>query len=149
MLLRKKINAFTLSELIVVMILSSIVITMAVLIFTIVQKELLAIQQNYEHSNELKTLEQALWIDMQRGAAFYNAKNKHLSFISPVDTVSYIMNSEAIIRNQDTLFVALQEFKLLLNLKETQTTPDALFLKVGSKDLFIYKEQDAFFYMQK
>jgi len=53
----KKIKSFTIAEMLVVMVLTAIVISIAMLVLNLVQSELIGIQQNFKNNTELRTLE--------------------------------------------------------------------------------------------
>ena len=58
-----KIKAFTLSEMVVVTILTSIIVGIAFSVLSLVQRHMYSIKQNFNNNTELSKLEQALWID--------------------------------------------------------------------------------------
>ena len=84
----KKIMAFTLSEMIVVLILTSIVIGLAFSVLNLVQKQMSAIQDNYNKSLELNKLETALWLDFNRYSDIrFNELDNELSAILNVSSI--------------------------------------------------------------
>jgi len=69
-----KIQAFTLSEIIVVLILTTIIVGLAFSVLTLVQKHMRSIQSNFYNTTELKKLETSLWLDFNRYSLFIFAK---------------------------------------------------------------------------
>jgi len=153
MLRSKKIESFTIIEMLVVMILTSIVISIAILVLNLIQKELLGIQLNYKNNTEIRTLEQALWNDFNKDAVFFDVKNKQLVFTTPLDTVLYKFNENFVVRNKDTLKVKIVKFFFYLDLEKSTVQVDALGLKLAkefqNKQLFIYKIKASSYYMNK
>jgi len=149
----KKIRAFTLSEMIIVLILTSIVVGLAFSVLTLVQKHMYSIQQNYSKTTELNKLETSLWLDFNRYSKVdYNDFEGELKFSSLIDSVSYTFYNERIIKETDTFNIGLQSKLFFFDgEKETNGKTDAIKL-VTSKDfqnqvLFIYKKNDASNYM--
>lgn len=151
MLVNKKIKGFTLSEMLVVMVLTIIIISMAILVLNLVQNQLKGIQQNFSNTTELRTLKQSLWRDCNKGDVFYDDVNDQLICTSPIETVLYKFKEGFIIRNNDTLNIEIAEKKFFLDAKESKGIIDAVELKFSKKfqyrELFIYKTKAASFYM--
>ncbi|NRR91366.1 hypothetical protein HSX10_07300 [Winogradskyella undariae] len=138
---------------IIVLILTSIVVGLAFSVLSLVQRHMLAIQQNYNKTTELNRLETALWLDFNRYTKVrYSGFENELRFSSPIDSVSYKFYDENIIKETDTFNIRLQNKMFFLD-GETAIDGkmDAIKL-VTSKNaqtqvLFIYKENDASNYM--
>ena len=152
-MLKSELKSFTISEMLVVMIVTTIVISMAILILNLVQSELKGIQLNFKNNTERRTLEQILWNDFNKSEILFNAGNNQIDCISPLDTVSYKFLNRYILRNNDTIKVLNKEKKLFLDMNESLTTIDALELKFSkefqNKQLFIYKEKASSYYMNQ
>lgn len=153
MLKNKKIRSFTIAEMLVVMILTVIVISIAILVLNLVQKEIKGIQLNYKNSSEVKILEQALWNDFNKGTVVTGAKTNQLLCITPLDTVFYKFNTNYVVRNNDTIKVKLIENEYYLDTEKSITDVDAIGLKFSkefqNKQLFIYKIKTSSYYMNK
>lgn len=148
-----KIQAFTLSEMIVVVLLTIIVAGLAFSVLQLVQKHMYAIKSNFDNSTSITLLEQSLWIDAHRANTIqYNAIDEQLLFISELDTVMYGFKEDYIIKEIDTFKVQLADKIFFFKGKETTNkTIDALKL-VTEKEfqnsiLFISKQNDAMIYM--
>ena len=152
MLKIKKLRAYTLAEMIVVVILTSIVVGLAFTILNLVQKQMLGAQKNYGLHSELSLLKQSLWIDMHRyPQAKYNNTNQTLTFLSEVDSVSYNFQDQNIIKDIDTFNLNLNSKSFFYKGKEVNSgTIDAIkltLLKDKESLFFIYKQNDATAYM--
>lgn len=149
----KKIKSFTIAEMLVVMILTTIVISIAILVLNLVQTELRGIQQNFKNNTELRTLEQTLWLDFNKNEILVDTKSNQFMCISPLDTVIYKFTENYVLRNNDTLKVVIEEHKLFLDMKPSLTNADAIELKLSkefqNKQLFIFKTKAASYYMNK
>lgn len=149
----KKIKAFTLSEMIIVLILTTIVVGLAFSVLSLVQKHMYSIQQNFNKNTELNQLEIALHLDFNRySKVSYDELENEMKFSSPIDSISYQFYDDRVIKELDTFNIEIQN-KLLFfdgeNIANGKT--DAIKL-VTSKDfqnqvLFIYKKNDASNYM--
>lgn len=143
-----KIKSFTLSELLVVMIITAIVVGMAFSVLRLVQKQISSIQKNYEKSSKLSLFEQKIWQDFNEyNEINYNEREMSLVFQSEADTVKYAFSDEYIIREKDTVKVQLRIEKLLFQgkiIKEGNV--DAITIS-GEKELpeyklFVFKQND-------
>ena len=150
---KHKIQAFTLSEMIVVIIITSIVVGMAFSVLTLVQRHMSSIQNNFNKSTELNKLEQALWIDFNRHTKIiYNGTEDKLIFISEIDTINYTFTKAYIIKDQDTFKLPLQHKSVYFDGHEKPSGfIDAIKLEttktLQNQQLFIYKQNDATPYM--
>lgn len=105
---KNKVKSFTLSELIVVMILTAIVVGMAFMVLRMVQKQSGSIQKNLDKNAGLANFEQQLLIDMNRhGQAFFEADRQTLTLISAMDTVVYRFQPEFILRDKDSIHLKI------------------------------------------
>jgi type II secretory pathway component PulJ len=149
----KKIKAFTLSEIIVVLILTSIVIGLAFSVLGLVQKQMLAIKANYNKNQELQKLETSLWIDFNRYPNIrYDSNEDRLVLKHDLDSVYYVFSKEFIVKAQDTFTIPLETKQFFFDGIRSQTSKvDALKLRTTkayqNKELFIFKKNDATLYM--
>ncbi len=150
--LTKKNKAFTLAEMLVVLVITSIIITIALLVLNLVQSQLRNIQKNYTTNTEIRLLERGLWHDANTHNLFYNNKKGQLICTSVKDTVTYTFTKNFAVRNFDTIHVPITEKTVFLDGKKvTNGIIDAIelhFLKdIKSKKSFIFKTNDALHYM--
>lgn len=148
----KKIKSFTLSELLVVLVISSIVISITFLVLLMVQKQIKNIQTNLITIQEIQDTERMIWKDFNEYNLVYYEKQKGLIFKSELDSLIYKFDDNFIIRKNYKFPIHIVEKKLFLNGKEVQSgTIDAIKIDVipvfGITELFIYKNKDASFYL--
>lgn len=153
MIQNNKIKAFTLSELIVVLILTSIVVGLAFSVLTLVQKHMGSIQQNYNQKTKLNLLESILWTDFNRYSNIaYDSMNNTLELSSELGSTSYQFTKTSIIKDIDTFNIELENKSFFYkgNIIEKGII-DALKLETSktfqNQKLFIYKKNDATAFM--
>lgn len=152
MKLTKKIKAFTLSELLVVLIISSIVISLAFLILSMVQKQVATIQKNVNIKQQIQFIDRMLWKDFNQYSVSYNDKEDKLICTSPIDSLTYKFYDTFVLRNKDTLPIEILNKTLFLDGKEVSSgVIDAIQLETppvfGNTEIFIFKSKDASFYI--
>ncbi len=150
---KHKIQAFTLSEMIIVIIITSIVVGMAFSVLSLVQKHMSSIQNNFNQNSTLNRFEQSLWIDFNRYSKIsYNSMNDELVCASEIDSVTYKFTKEYIIKDVDTFNLLFQNKSVFFNGDKKQNGRiDAIKLEASkalqNQQLFIFKKNDAAQYM--
>lgn len=151
MWLNKKIKSFTITELLVVMILTTIVVAIALLVLTFIQKEINTIQQNYTKTSEIKTLELALWNDFNVSSVYFFKEKNRLICINPIDTIVYHFKKDFVTRNIDTLKLEITELNVFRNAKPSVGLIDGIKLTFSDqfqhREVFVYTSNSAEFYM--
>lgn len=152
MKINKKIQSFTLSEMIVVLILTSIVIGLAFSVLRLVQKNMLIIQDNYNNNLELNKLETSLWLDFNRYSKIdINALENKLTFKNEIDSTTYKFSEKNIITQQDTFTIELESKQFYFDGIISNSQVDAIKLKTAktyqNKTLFVFKKNDATLYL--
>lgn len=145
----KKIQAFTLNEMLVVLLLTTIVIGMGFAVLQLVQQQMGGIDENYGRNTEFNLLRQSLWMDFnQSDGVWYDAKNGQLLFTNELRKVTYHMYEDKIIKDIDTFQVAFKQHRFFFKgdlRKEGEI--DALDFstdkKNGSQRLFAFKTNAA------
>lgn len=150
----KKIKAFTISEILVVLIISAIVVGLTMSVLNLVQQQVRSIQKNESLLTEVRLLEKALRLDFERGDLHYNSHTNQLVARGVTDTTYYHFLKEQIVRNSDSLQVPVAKIKCYLDGLEVKNQAiDALeieWLGYGEpKKIFISKTKDAAFYMNQ
>lgn len=155
MIINKKIQAFTLSEMIVVLILTSIVVGLAFSALSIIQKHMFAIQENYNRNLELNKLKTVLWLDFNRYSKVnYDVLEDELKFKNELDSISYKFTEQNIIREQQDTFSVQLENKLFYfdGVLSKSNQIDAIKLRTNksyqNQELFIFKNNDATEYIE-
>ncbi|MEQ3663786.1 prepilin-type N-terminal cleavage/methylation domain-containing protein [Olleya sp.] len=148
-----KIKAFTLSEMIIVLVLTSIVLGLAFSILNLVQKHMVFIEQNYKNNVVLNTLETSLWLDFNRyNDIKFDLLENELKFFTALDSVSYKFNKDFIVKQQDTFKITLENKELYFVTNQVQEGKvDAIKLvmkkKLQNQQLFVFKSNDASSFM--
>ncbi len=144
-----KIQAFTLSEMVVVLILTSIVVGLAFSVLTLVQKHMAGIQQNFANGTALNKLEQSMWLDFNRYSRIkYDPMEEEITFANDIDSITYRFYDAYITKTADTFHIQLQHKTMYFEGSTIGTgTMDAIKLETGKADqnqtLFIYRDNDA------
>jgi prepilin-type N-terminal cleavage/methylation domain-containing protein len=144
-----KVHGFTLNEMVIVLIISTIVIGMAFSVLSMVQRHMWSIQNNFSLNTELNRLEQALWIDINRyNAIRYNGIENELQFKSAIDSTVYQFKSDYVLKDRDTFHITIEEKIFYFNGTVTNSEKvDAFRLELPKqqqdKSLFIFKRNDA------
>ena len=150
----KKTQAFTLSELLVVLLLTVIVVGLAFAILNLVQKQMNATRDNYNTGSEISKLRQALWKDFRSHPIItFTSDNQHLYFKNELSELTYDFEKDYVIRKQDTFNIQLKETAFYFNDTEVENgTITALELvagkEIGIKSIFVYRENAADIYMK-
>jgi len=151
--MNNKVRAYTLSELIIVLILTSIVVGLSFSVLALVQKQMLSIQENYNKNLELNKLQTALWIDFNRYPTIrYNSIENDLMLKNELDSVFYKFHKDFILKNNDTINVQIETKQFYFDGEISKTNQlDAIKLTTSkdyqNRELFIYKKSDAASYM--
>lgn len=153
--MNSKVKSFTLSELLVAMIITVIVVGLAFTVLNLVTKQITVIQKNYNRSTELAFFKQRIWLDFNaNNEIVFNEVDNQLILKSDLNLVYYNFKEDYILRNSDTLKVNVKIEKLLFQGKEvTKGYIDAIsFLELKETDdshFFVFKDNDATFFMNQ
>jgi len=145
----KKIQAFTLSEMIVVLILTVIVVGLAFSVLSLVQKQMYAIQANFEKTSEINQLETALYIDFHKYPNIsLSPLDNGIKLKSEIDSLSYQFFENKIIRAKDTFSVAIQKKWFFFNGEQAANGKvDAIKLETSketqNQNIFVFKQNAA------
>lgn len=147
-----KIAAFTIAEMLVVLVLSGILIMLAMGVLNLVQKQIQLVEINYSQNNKVRSLERILWQDFNQYSFYYDNKKEQLVGFTPKDTLHYSFNDTFVIRNFDTIPVEIKQKSFFLNAeKVNKGLIDAIELKLSKSYqntiLFCYQKKDARFYL--
>lgn len=152
--LNKKIEAFTISEMIVVLILTSIVVGLAFSILTIVQNHIKAIQKNLDFTIELNKLEQSLNIDFNRYSTIqYDEPNQALILSNEMFSKSYFFKENYIVKDLDTFHIELGKKQFFFDgVEVVNDYIDAAKLTTSktsqNQTIFVFMQNDATLYME-
>lgn len=146
-----KIKAFTLSEMMVAIVITLLVVGMAFSVLGLIKNHMNSISYNLDQSSQLDRLEQVLWIDFNRYESV-RFNNGRLTFKNEMDSLYYELNEKKIIRNIDTFNIQVKEVETLWEGKKVNFGfINAIKLitdkESQNKTVFIYKNNDAAAYM--
>lgn len=145
----KKIKAFTLSEMIVVLIITVIVVGLAFSVLSLVQKQMYAIQANFEKTSEINQLETALYIDFHKYSDIkLSSRDNELKLKSEIDSLSYQFFENKIIRAKDTFSVTIHKKWFFFNGEQiVNGKVDAIKLETSketqNQNIFVFKQNAA------
>ncbi len=151
---RTKIAAFTLNEMLVVIILSGIVVGMAFSVLNLVQRHMYAIQDNFNQQTEVAKLKQSLWIDFNNNNKIrYYKKSSEIVLSSELDSVTYTISNTKVIKEQDTFKVDIKNWEFFFDGQLTEKSQiDAVKITLSKafqeQQLFIYTHNDAIQYVK-
>ena len=143
-----KIQAFTLTEMMVVIVISAIVAGLAFTILDVVQKNMRSIESNYEHQSEIQALEVALTVDFTKyPEAYWDARTETLLLSSPINTQEYRFQKDSITTPWSSFVLKTKNTELFFEGKRvTNGEIDAIKLTFeNARDLhriFVYKYKD-------
>lgn len=104
---RNKVESFTLSEMLVVMIITLIVVGIAFSVLSLVQRQIRLIEKNFQKTTDLSLFEQRLNQDFnEHNKTVYSGTS--LMLYSDIDTLKYSFNAEHTLRDNDTLRIKLE-----------------------------------------
>ncbi|CAM1344623.1 prepilin-type N-terminal cleavage/methylation domain-containing protein [Tenacibaculum amylolyticum] len=149
----KKVNAFTLGELLVVMVIATIVVSMAFVTLSMVKKQVFSIQKNFTDKQEVNLLERVLWQDFNSyGIANLKDANSFY-FTNGVEAIDYQIFNNFVLRGKDSIFVTVQNKAMFLDGEEVNNGVfDAMKLETKEfykRSIFVYLEKDASFYLNE
>lgn len=149
-----KIKAFTLNEMMVVLVITAIVVGLAFSILSLTQRQMLGMQQNYIKNDEIRRFEEALWVDFNKyREVVYNTNLDLLVFKNEIDSVHYQFEETFVLKNLDTLNIAFEERNFYLdgNLIDNGNIDALEFIHSEASlnsTIFVYKKKDATHYMK-
>lgn len=147
--MKTKVNALTLNEMVIVMIITSIVVGLAFTVLSLVQRHMWSIQQNFNLNTEFNRLEEALWVDTNNyNTMMFNETENTLMYKTVLDSVEYQFKNGFIIRDKDTFNLQIEHKAIFFNGKKVNNGKiDAIRLELSKKhsnqSIFVFKINDA------
>ncbi|MEM8507834.1 MAG: prepilin-type N-terminal cleavage/methylation domain-containing protein [Bacteroidota bacterium] len=144
-----KIPGFTLSEMVVVLLLTTLVVGMAFSVLQLVQRQMQGIATNYEQHSEVNLLRQSLWIDFNQSQnIWYDAQGAELACVNQLREVRYAFHSDYITKGQDTFRIkVISKSSFFTGEPRPGGEIDAIDLLLspesGGQSLFVYKQNAA------
>lgn len=102
-----KLKSFTLSEMLVVLIITAIVVGLAFSVLNLVRRQIHGIQKNMDRTTMLSLFEQRLSQDFNTHNAI-RLEDENIMLTSDKDTVNYKVGDGFVLRNTDTIKAALK-----------------------------------------
>ncbi|WP_417887098.1 prepilin-type N-terminal cleavage/methylation domain-containing protein [Zunongwangia sp.] len=149
---KKKIAAFTLVEMVVVLIIASIIIALSFSVLNLVRKNLSKIEQQYIKETNRLLFQAALEADFSKYDQSLLVFDRKLVFRNRLDSVTYTFIENRVIRNKDTLNFKIQKADFLF---KGDTITNGYFDAVGvfqentSEKVFCYRINDAKTYLNE
>lgn len=148
-MMNTKLRAYTLSEILVVLVVASLVISMTVLVLELIQKQMYKVRFGFQETNEVLLFEKLLVNDFNQRQMIYDANENRLFGVGATDTLQYRFFSNFILRNADTLWIAIHEKRLYLDNNQVfNGRVDAMDIALEQNKVFVYKTKGASHYMQ-
>jgi len=148
----KKIQAFTLNELIVVMVITVVVIGLVYSVLSLVQSHMKGISYNLGNATEANLMEQALTLDFNTYHQAEVSQSGQIFFKNELDSIAYEIGENLLIRETDTFDITVGGVEFFLdNNVITSGKFNAIKVSISpeekKEDIFIYKQNDAKTYM--
>lgn len=141
----KKVKGFTLGEMLVVLLLTTIVVASTFTILQLVQQQMNNIENNYARNTEYNLLRRSLWVDFhQNDGIWYDKATSTLYFKNEIKEVAYQLGKEQIVKGKDTFKLGVKEHQFFFKGNEIdQGEIDALDFSIETKSssprLFVFK----------
>ncbi|WP_299101943.1 hypothetical protein [uncultured Winogradskyella sp.] len=148
--MKTKLKAFTLNEMVIVMIISTIVIGLAFTVLSMVQRHMSSIQKNFSLKTEFNHLEQALWVDFNKyNSIRFNEKENEIKLKNEIDSTLYRITPDFVLKDEDTLNIKIDQTLFFFNgIEVSRGKVDAVKITLSEqfKDqkIFVFKRNDAF-----
>jgi len=144
----KKLPAFTITEIVIVLAISAIVAGLAFSVINVVQKNKLNIEKNYNYNEQIKLLNVALQLDFNSYTNIqWNAHEEALEMSNPLASDTYYFTKDSIYSQKETFKITTTQKKLFLEGEEIKEgIVDAIKLTFGQQNCFIYKTNDPTIY---
>ncbi|NAY93520.1 hypothetical protein GTQ34_16555 [Muricauda sp. JGD-17] len=145
----QRLKAFTLSEILVVLVVTIVVVGLAFSVLDLVQKQMWGIQKNYKEESIDNSLQQALWIDFHLYSKIeYSSINSILELKHEMGSTKYEFHKDYVVKDRDTFYSEFKVHKVYFQGNEIEEgIIDAVKLtKTGdeiNKKLFVFRNNDA------
>lgn len=147
--MNKKIKSFTLSEMLVVLIITSIVVGIAFSVLNLVRRQVAKLQSETDKNIQYDVLKNRITFDFHKFNDICVLDNNQVLLKNEIDSSFYEFKDNLLIVKQDTLVKNLKEVKFWRNKKEVNEGKiDAVNLVLEEKkdvfrSVFVYKNNDA------
>ncbi len=147
--LKKKIPAFTLTEMLLVLAITAIIAGLAFAIITLFTKNMGDIEKNYTKSTYLGLFTDQLNLDFNRFHTIeYNQSDRELTFKNPLDSVRYLWEENWVLRGTDTVLNMPSGLELYNQGEKVESgNTDAIKIIFGEEEedfIFLFHIKDAY-----
>lgn len=147
--LNRKIPAFTLVEMLVVLAITAIVAGLAFTIITLFSRNMQHIESNFSKGTERNLFQDRLMVDFNRYSTIhYDPMERTLTCKNPLDSIQYLWEENETLRGTDTLLQEPVNLELFYAGERKESgSVDAIKVTFGDKEndyIFIFRENDAF-----
>jgi prepilin-type N-terminal cleavage/methylation domain-containing protein len=144
----KNIKAFTLSEMMVALLITAIVVGLAFSVLQLVQKHLFTIESNYKLQTKRQHLEQSLWIDFSRAQSIKLIEGNRLLCENELNITQYEFQDDYVVKRKDTFEIGkFQSVFFFEEEKRSIGVVDAVKIEFVRDTLqpgiFVFKRNDA------
>ena len=136
MIKRKKINAFTLGELLIVMVISSLVVSLSFLALNNIQRQMRSVQATFKKQQKILTLERMLTTDLHGGTAYCDIQSTTSGQTHEVFKGNYFNHFEAGPRESSSWLSSSDQKTITIN-----NHKDTIRYRITAHK--IYREQDS------
>ncbi|AWX45701.1 hypothetical protein HME9304_02728 [Flagellimonas maritima] len=151
----KKTKAFTLNEMVVVLLITTLVVGMAFSVLRLVQQQIHGISVNHQKNTEINLFRQSLWIDFnQFDTVWWNANQQQLWFTNEIRKTAYKFQDEFVIKNRDTFHIKIMNKSSYFNGESKFSGEiDAIDIymtgEIDAKRIFVFKKNSSTSYINQ
>jgi prepilin-type N-terminal cleavage/methylation domain-containing protein len=150
--LSQRIKAFTLHEMLVVLLITALLVGMAYSVLRLVQIQMSGIAANYSEAAEIRRLKQSLWTEFHsHDRIWYESETKEMVMANELEQVRYHFMEQMVVKAQDTFKVDIRELNPYFETEPVNNGEiDALDMYMGQHGrtrLFVFKENAATSYI--
>lgn len=154
MIINKKVPAFTLTEMLVVLAITAIVAGLAFAIITLFTKNMQSIENNYSKGTKRSLFTDQLSVDFNRYHTIgYNPLDRELTFKNPLDSVTYLLEDNWVLRGTDTVLDLQTDLEVYNRGEKVEAgNTDAIKIRFGEREgdfIFIFQKKDASSYINE
>lgn len=148
---KKTVNAFTLVEMVIVLIIASLIVALSFTVLDIVQRNLGNISKQFSVENNRILLQSRLEANfLKYGESYYDRNKEQIVFRSNIDSIIYRLNNDFLIMEDDTIDFKFQKIYFMYHGDSIANGGfDAIgtIQKESAKKIFCYRVNDSKAYL--
>lgn len=147
--INKKLKSFTLSEMLVVLIITAIIVGLAFSVLNVVRKQVSKLQSDADERVKYDLLKSKLFFDFNKYPSTSIIEKEYILFESELDSSTFIFKDNLLISHEDTLMTKVADVKFYNKGTEVYSGKiDAIKIDVEEKKeifkiIFAYRHTDA------